>query len=247
GALVGEDPNGTWTLTVADDAGGTTGKLDSWQLHLTTVAPCGDGAVGAGEACDDGNATDGDGCDHDCSVSTCGNGIVAGTEQCDDGNTQDGDGCSSACKLAESVCDDCTDDDGNGLVDAADPGCSEGALSLKRSSASAKGTLVLRGDVPLPDGVGGAVSVVLGDGNGPILCAGLGDTIPKGRKLVASGNAGAGTLTVAVRGGFVVVKGRGLDLATLDDQNVNVGVTIGAHRFAGAGAFRTRGSKRVYP
>ena len=29
--------------------------------------------------------------------------------------------------------------------------------------------------------------------------------------------------------------------------NVNVGVGIGGHRFAGAGAFRTRGAKRVHP
>ena len=37
GAFAGEDPNGTWTLTVADDAGGDTGTLTSWRLNLQTL------------------------------------------------------------------------------------------------------------------------------------------------------------------------------------------------------------------
>jgi cysteine-rich repeat protein len=248
GAFMGENPNGTWTLTVVDDTGGTTGTLDSWQLHVTAVAPCGDGVVEPGEACDDGNATDGDGCDHDCSVSACGNGIVGGDEECDDGNTVDGDGCSSTCKLAEAVCDDCIDNDGNGLVDAADPGCTEAGLSLAKSSAvPSKGLLTIRGDVPLADGQGGAVSVVLADANGTILCAALGNAVPKGKKLVASAAVGGGTLALQVRGGRMTLKGRHLDLGALDDPTVTIGVGIGAHRFAASGAFRTRGSKRVYP
>jgi len=248
GAFLGENPNGTWTLTVVDDTGGTTGKLDGWTLHLTAVAACGDGVTGAGEACDDGNATDGDGCDHDCTVSACGNGIVGGDEQCDDGNTADGDGCSSTCRIAESTCDNCIDDDGNGLADAADPGCSTGALSLARSSAvPAKGILKLRGDVPLPDGAGGPVTLVLADGGGTILCTSLGDAVKKGKKLVASGAIGGGTVSVSIGRGLVIVKGKKLDLGAFDDANVHVGVGIGAQRFAGAGAFRTRGAKRIYP
>ena len=49
---------------------------------------CGDGIVGPGEACDDGNHMAGDGCSADCrSKDACGNGIVdvAVGEQCDDG------------------------------------------------------------------------------------------------------------------------------------------------------------------
>lgn len=40
-AFEGEDPNGTWTLEVGDDAGGDTGSLDSWSLEISTfpVAP----------------------------------------------------------------------------------------------------------------------------------------------------------------------------------------------------------------
>jgi cysteine-rich repeat protein len=248
GAFVGEDPNGTWALTIVDDTGATTGTLDGWSLHLTTVAPCGDGATGAGEACDDGNATDGDGCDHDCSQSACGNGIQAGAEQCDDGNTQDGDGCSSACLLAEAACEDCVDNDGNGLVDAADPGCGTGAMTFRRSSAvPGRGTLMLKGDVPLADGAGGPVAVVLGDGTGTIFCTALGELAPKGRKMIASAGVAGGTLTASIKGGLVVLKGKKLDLSAFDDANVVVGVAVGANRFAAAGAFRTRGNKRVYP
>jgi subtilisin-like proprotein convertase family protein len=36
-ALVGEDPNGTWTLNVADTANGQTGTLNAWTLNLTTA------------------------------------------------------------------------------------------------------------------------------------------------------------------------------------------------------------------
>ena len=63
------------------------------------VAVCGDGIEQAGEACDDGNATDGDGCDRNCTPSACGNGIVTAGEACDDGNTLDGDGCSQNCVI----------------------------------------------------------------------------------------------------------------------------------------------------
>lgn len=37
GAFLGEDPNGTWTLTIADQFIGESGSLDSWSLHLTTI------------------------------------------------------------------------------------------------------------------------------------------------------------------------------------------------------------------
>jgi cysteine-rich repeat protein len=80
---------------------------------------CGDGVVQPGEACDDGNLVDGDGCSHDCkSTEICGNGIrdVVAGEECDDGNLVDGDGCNSRCR--SEVC-------GNGRRDPGeqcDPG-----------------------------------------------------------------------------------------------------------------------------
>lgn len=37
-AFLGEDPNGTWVLTISDDADGDGGSLDSVHIHLTTTA-----------------------------------------------------------------------------------------------------------------------------------------------------------------------------------------------------------------
>jgi TQXA domain-containing protein len=71
-------------------------------------AACGDEVVNqAGEECDDGNQTDGDGCDHNCTPTSCGNGVATTGEACDDGNLLDGDGCDFNC--TETVC-------GNGVV-----------------------------------------------------------------------------------------------------------------------------------
>jgi cysteine-rich repeat protein len=61
-------------------------------------ASCGNGQVEAGEACDDGDRDDGDGCRNDCSWARCGDGVVrANVEECDDGNGDDSDGCTSRC------------------------------------------------------------------------------------------------------------------------------------------------------
>ncbi|OWY25213.1 T9SS C-terminal target domain-containing protein [Sphingobacteriales bacterium UPWRP_1] len=37
-AFYGENPNGTWTLTIDDDLGGDTGTLNSWSLQVTTCS-----------------------------------------------------------------------------------------------------------------------------------------------------------------------------------------------------------------
>lgn len=37
-AFVGENPNGTWTISITDDLTGDTGSLDSWSLGITTFA-----------------------------------------------------------------------------------------------------------------------------------------------------------------------------------------------------------------
>jgi cysteine-rich repeat protein len=121
-AFVGEDPNGTWTLTVADDnRNGQSGTLEGFTLAITTASSCGDGTVDAGEQCDDGNAAEGDGCDSNCTPSACGNGVLAPGEECDDGNNLGGDACPALCHFSEVNCGDCLDDDGNRLIDAADP------------------------------------------------------------------------------------------------------------------------------
>jgi cysteine-rich repeat protein len=98
--------------TSADLAG--VGGRDEIALDDISIAlpGCGDGAI-VGEACDDGDNTDGDGCAADCTVehgftcsgepsacaSTCGDGLVASDEVCDDGGTDAGDGCDGACAI----------------------------------------------------------------------------------------------------------------------------------------------------
>jgi len=62
------------------------------------TARCGDGSLQPGEACDDGNQTDGDGCSASCEIEPgCGDGVLGADEACDDGNTASGDGCSADC------------------------------------------------------------------------------------------------------------------------------------------------------
>ncbi|MFZ9889681.1 MAG: DUF4215 domain-containing protein, partial [Myxococcota bacterium] len=95
---------------------------------------CGNGALEAGEGCDDGNVTNGDGCNATCKLedgavcangsscasgicdatespdrcepaNTCGNGVLETGEYCDDGNVTNGDGCNSTCKIEDGqVC-----------------------------------------------------------------------------------------------------------------------------------------------
>jgi len=90
---------------------------------------CGNGILEAGEACDDANTRNGDGCnsvckieskfgdcqkDSDCAsndcnantqrcqeryIAVCGNGILDTNEACDDNNTINGDECNSVCKI----------------------------------------------------------------------------------------------------------------------------------------------------
>jgi subtilisin-like proprotein convertase family protein len=40
GAFSGQDPNGTWTITISDDLAGDGGSLDSWTLNVTTGTCC---------------------------------------------------------------------------------------------------------------------------------------------------------------------------------------------------------------
>ena len=70
------------------------------------IAPCGNGTRDAGEDCDDGNTTAGDGCSPTCLDEICGNAtidLVRG-EECDNSNVRvSGDGCSSLCDVEEAA------------------------------------------------------------------------------------------------------------------------------------------------
>ncbi|HET9621290.1 MAG TPA: DUF4215 domain-containing protein [Kofleriaceae bacterium] len=95
------------------DAGGAGG--DGGASPDTPAGPvCGNGVIDPGEACDDANAADGDGCAADCRAietgylcgeagiacvreQACGNGRLEAGETCDDHNTTAGDGCAADC------------------------------------------------------------------------------------------------------------------------------------------------------
>ena len=75
---------------------------------------CGNGQLDAGEECEDGNHTNGDGCSQTCRIEPgrtprCGDNILTSSEDCDDGNVLNGDGCSSTCQRESGVC-------GNGIL-----------------------------------------------------------------------------------------------------------------------------------
>jgi cysteine-rich repeat protein len=91
---------------VADD---TNGAQDIFARDRT----CGNGMPDTGEACDDGNNVDSDGCDANCTVTGCGNARVTAGEACDDGAGNGADACCSAgCTLVDA--------DGDGVCDAND-------------------------------------------------------------------------------------------------------------------------------
>lgn len=88
--------NNSESASTESDTGGDMGSEDT-----STSEPepgCGDGVVGDGEECDDGDANDNAAaCKDDCTAQTCGDGHVGVEEGCDDGNLVDGDGCSAQC------------------------------------------------------------------------------------------------------------------------------------------------------
>jgi cysteine-rich repeat protein len=121
-------PTGTGSMQVwlkvskAGTAAAATVLFDSVALSAEGAsgeARCGDGAVNrSGEACDDGNAQNGDGCDAEChDEAVCGDGVKTSTELYDDGNVVNGDRCSSRCSPT-SVC-------GNGILEAGEA-CDDG-------------------------------------------------------------------------------------------------------------------------
>ncbi len=93
-----------------------TGVVCRRQAMGDTCAGCGDGVLGDGESCDDGNVIDDDGCRNDC--TQCGDGVVqAPMETCDDANDDDNDACTARCQIARC---------GDGVVHSGVEECDDG-------------------------------------------------------------------------------------------------------------------------
>ncbi len=115
---------------VAGDCESGVCKDDGSGALKCAVPACGDNVQQPGEACDDGNLVDNDGCDSNCKPSGCGNGVTTGAEQCDDGNSVDGDGCDNNCTntacgngilTTGETCDDANTAGGDGCSAACAP------------------------------------------------------------------------------------------------------------------------------
>jgi len=109
------------TANTAQRTNGTSAAAagPSNPFNVNVYAPaCGNDILDTGEACDDGNLFNGDGCSSTCTIENlCGNGTINGSEACDDGNTVSNDGCSSTCTI-ENLC-------GNGTLNAGEA-CDDG-------------------------------------------------------------------------------------------------------------------------
>ena len=90
------------------------------QVGCSDADVCGDGVVGASEACDDGDEDDANGCTNSCQLPRCGDGITQAVmgEECDDANGDELDGCSSACRAARC---------GDGVIQLAEQ-CDDGNI-----------------------------------------------------------------------------------------------------------------------
>jgi cysteine-rich repeat protein len=97
---------------------GTHGTYHFRSIERIIIDRCGNGVVGPGEQCDDGNRGNGDGCDSNCTRTACGNRVVSAGEQCDDGNTVGGDGCDADCQREQCP----NGKDANGECIPKDPG-----------------------------------------------------------------------------------------------------------------------------
>ncbi len=116
---------------------GESCKKDEEYVNL-----CGNKVIDADEACDDGNAVDGDGCSSDCRsiesgykcpdagelcvLESCGNGVLDPGEDCDDGASSVDysfmpGGCTELCRLAHYC--------GDGIVDKDHEQCDNGGIN----------------------------------------------------------------------------------------------------------------------
>lgn len=138
-------PEGATTFWVrAIDSAGNCGPAATFEI---VVSICGDGNVGPGEQCDDGNDDATDACVM-CLDAVCGDGhIWDGNEECDDGadnSDTEPDACRTDCTAPRC---------GDGIVDSGE-GCDEGDLNSDDPDATCRTNCALAtcGDGVLDDG-----------------------------------------------------------------------------------------------
>jgi cysteine-rich repeat protein len=108
--VIGDDADASSRVASCDGAPkgtpcGAANRHEHCIFDACVENACGDGVPAYGEACDDGDELDGDGCSSRCKLEVapgCGNGVLEPGEQCDDGNTTGGDDCERDCKLPAS-------------------------------------------------------------------------------------------------------------------------------------------------
>lgn len=131
------------------DSGSTEVDGSTTQDSGPTPSGCGNGTLGNGETCDDGNTTPGDGCSATCTIepgytctnganchAVCGDTVVKPTEGCDDGKADAGaqaaaTGCTSTCSVAQGfTCTNgtCKANCGDGVVQGAEV-CDNGPVN----------------------------------------------------------------------------------------------------------------------
>ena len=172
------------------------------------------------EACDDGNASDVDGCTTACEVARCGDGLVqVDVEQCDGGPGGDG-GCTAQCLLADAAA--CGDNDPDPGEECDDGNTNAGDGCTDTCQLEVCGDGVLRAGVEECDDGG----VLDGDGcSAGCALEECGDGIQQGSEACDDGPANADdaactlSCTVARCGDGVVRAGE----ETCDDGNFEAG------------------------
>ncbi len=118
-----------------------SGGHDTTECDADCSLPlCGDNHINhaAGEECDDGNTTSGDGCSVTCRIEKCGNHVVDTGEECDEGGVDTND-CDSDCTLVrcgdghinEAASEECDDGQETSICDSdcTIPQCGDGHVN----------------------------------------------------------------------------------------------------------------------
>jgi len=227
-AFIGEDPNGTWTLRINDDAAGDEGTLNSWQLQITTptiaiactVPPC-DGQVVTIAGTEAGQTITG----------TSGNDVIAGLGGNDTINGGGGNDTICAGDGTDSI-------DGGPGADAVFGGGGTDVVTY----ASRTANVAVRLDGAANDGASGegdnvgidVENVIGGGGADTLIGSAVANTIlgGNGNDLLLGGSAkdrlfgGAGNDTLGGGAGADELSGgTGSDTASFSDHT-NAGVTV---------------------